>query len=129
MTAKVPIRDSGTATLGMIVAVKLRRKRKMTSTTSAMVSISSNCTSCTEARMVVVWSVSMLTSTAGGSVARSWGNRALMRSTTWMMLAPGWRWTLTMTAGTWFIHAAWLMFSTSSTDLATSLSMTGAPLR
>ena len=39
---------------GMMVAAMLRRKRNMTITTSATVSISSNCTSLTEARMVVV---------------------------------------------------------------------------
>ena len=37
-TPKVPTIDSGTATLGITVAEKLRRKRKMTITTSAMVS-------------------------------------------------------------------------------------------
>ena len=36
---------------------------------------------------------------ASGSVAFSCGNSALMPSTTWMMLAPGWRCTLTMIAG------------------------------
>ena len=38
----------------MIVAQTLRRNRKITITTSAMVSISVNSTSCTEALMVVV---------------------------------------------------------------------------
>ena len=66
MAPKVPTRDRGTATLGMIVAARLRRKRKMTSTTRATASISSNCTSLTEARMVVVRSVSTETLTAGG---------------------------------------------------------------
>src|SRR5260370_1159609 len=46
--------ERGTATLGMTVAETLRRKRKITSTTSTTVSIISNCTSATEARMVVV---------------------------------------------------------------------------
>ena len=54
---------------------------------------------------------------------------ALMLLTTLMVLAPGWRWMLRMTAGVWFIHAAWLLFSTPSTTWATSLSTTGAPLR
>ena len=48
---------SGTATLGMIVAERFRRNRKITITTSATVSISSNCTSFTDARIVVVRSV------------------------------------------------------------------------
>ncbi len=57
-------------------------------TTRPMVSISSNCTSSTEARMVVVRSVRMLTCTDLGSVVVSCGSSALMRSTTAMMLAP-----------------------------------------
>ncbi len=46
-----------------------------------------------------VRSVSTATSTAGGSEACSCGSSALMRSTTSMTLAPGWRWTLRMIAG------------------------------
>ena len=41
----VPTSDSGTVTLGMTVAQKFRRKTKITITTSAIVSISVNCTS------------------------------------------------------------------------------------
>src|ERR1700678_3107522 len=106
MTAKVPMSERGTATLGMIVAETVRRKRKITITTSAIVNINSNCTSLTEARMVVVRSVRMAMLTAGGRVALSWGSLALIRSTTWMMLAPGWRWTLRMMALVVFIQAA-----------------------
>ena len=51
MTAKVPTIDSGTARLGMMVAETLRRKRKITSTTRAMVRSRVNCTSCTDSRM------------------------------------------------------------------------------
>ncbi len=36
----------------------------------------------------------------------SCGSSCLMRLTTLMVLAPGWRCTLRMTAGVWFIHAA-----------------------
>ena len=81
----------------------------------------------TDARMVFVRSVSTVTSTEEGSVLRSCGKRDLIRSTTWMILAPGCRWMLTRTAGTWFIHAACFVFSTPSTACATSLSITGAP--
>src|ERR1700757_1461830 len=102
ITAKVPIRDSGTATLGMMVAERLRRKRKITVTTSAMVSISSNSTSRTEARMVFVRSVSTVSLTDAGRVAWSLGISSSILSTTWMVLAPGWRWMLTMTAGVSF---------------------------
>ena len=61
MAANVPTMDKGTATLGITVAERLRRKRKMTMTTRATVSINSNCTSLTEARIVVVRSVRMET--------------------------------------------------------------------
>ena len=48
MTANVPTSDTGSARLGMTVAGRFRRKRKMTRTTSASVRSSVNCTSCTE---------------------------------------------------------------------------------
>ena len=82
MAPKVPIRERGTATLGMSVAERLRRKRKITMTTSATASISSNSTSLTEALIVVVRSVRMETCTLDGREPLSWGNRALMWSTT-----------------------------------------------
>src|SRR6185503_3358798 len=71
IAAQVPIRDSGTATAGIQVVASRRRKRKITSTTSATVSPSSNCTSATDARIVLVRSVSTATSTDGGRVAES----------------------------------------------------------
>ncbi len=52
ITAKVPTSDNGTAIAGITVAQSLRRKRKMTPTTSAIVSINVNCMSATLARMV-----------------------------------------------------------------------------
>ena len=54
-----------------------------------MASISSNCTSWTEARIVTVRSVSTATETAAGIVAWSCGSSFLMRSTVSMTLAPG----------------------------------------
>jgi hypothetical protein len=51
MAAKVVTSDIGTARLGMIVADRLRRNRKITMTTSAMLSISVNSTSWTESRI------------------------------------------------------------------------------
>ena len=56
--------------------------------------------------MVVVRSVRIETWTAGGSEALSCGSSASMRSTTLMMLAPGWRWILTITAGVSLNQAA-----------------------
>ncbi len=75
----------------MIVAAKVRKNTKITATTSAMHSSSSNSTSATEARTVVVRSVSAVILMTAGIVARSFGSSALIRSTTSMMLAPGWR--------------------------------------
>ena len=92
----------------------------MTITTSTMVSANSNSTSFTEARIVVVRSVRICTFTAEGSDACNWGSNFLMRSTTLMMFAPGWRWMLTMTAGVRFIHAASRVFSVPSITFATS---------
>src|SRR6266853_33257 len=63
MTASVPTNDNGTDRLGMIVAAVLRRNRKITSTTRTTARPSSNSTSATEARIVVVRSVDTATST------------------------------------------------------------------
>ncbi len=82
ITPKVPIKDTGTATLGMKVARALRRNTNMTITTSATEIANSYCTSRTEARMVTVRSVSSCTSTDPGKVALSVGSSCLMRSTT-----------------------------------------------
>ena len=106
ITPNVPISESGTATLGIAVAERFRKNRNTTITTSPMASISSNSTSSTDARIVVVRSVSICTFTALGSDACSCGNSFLMRSTTLMMFAPGCRWIFTITAGVKFIHAA-----------------------
>src|ERR1035437_4189610 len=67
ITPKVPTNESGTAMLGITVAARLRQNRKITMTTSATVSINSNSTSATEARMVVVRSVKMVTGTEDGN--------------------------------------------------------------
>src|ERR1700694_3524237 len=119
ITPNVPINDSGTATLGITVADTLRRNKKMTITTSATARKSSNCTSYTDARIVTVRSVSMVTSIAAGGHAGSCGNNCLIRSTTSMTLAPGCRWILTMTAGCSLAQAASSEFSAPSTTSAT----------
>src|SRR6202045_2953652 len=93
--------DSGTVTAGMMVAQKLRRKRKITVTTSATVSINVNCTSATDARMVWVRSEMTETLTAAGIEASSTGIIALTRPTVSMTLAPGWRWIARMFARFW----------------------------
>ncbi len=127
ITPNVPTSDSGTATDGMIVAGMLRRNRKMTITTSTIARISSKRTSSTDARIVVVRSVSSVTWTEPGSDACNCGSSCLMRSTTSITFAPGWRCTLTMMAGVAFAQAASRTFSAPSTTSATSDSLIGAP--
>src|SRR3984885_12445273 len=89
MTAKVQISATGTVMDGMIVAQKFRRNMKITITTRAIDSISVNCTSATEARMVCVRSTITTVLIEGGIDASSRGRVALMRSTVSMTLAPG----------------------------------------
>jgi len=89
IAAQDPSSASGTVMLGMSVAQKLRRNRRMTSTTRAIVSPSVNSTSATEARMVVVRSRMVFTSIAGGIRAVSCGSWSLIWSTVSMTLAPG----------------------------------------
>ena len=86
MTPNVPTIEMGTATLGMMVAERLRRKRNMTMTTRATVRTSVNSTSRTDALMVVVRSVRVVISMEDGSEALSCGKRRWMRSTTPMRL-------------------------------------------
>ncbi len=63
-------------------------------------------------------------------MACSCGSSVLMRSTTAMMLAPGWRWMFTMTAGV-VVHPGGLLDVLGAVDdggdVATA--RTGAPLR
>ncbi len=132
ITPKVPTSESGTATLGISVAVLLRRKTKITATTRTMASISSACMSCTDARIVTVRSVSTCTSSEAGSVSLSCGSRAWMRSTVSITLAPGWRLMLRITPARTPLsgvpaQAARRVFSASSTVSATSDRRTGLP--
>ena len=74
MTASVPISETGTEMLGMIVAGTLRRKTKITSTTSTMASTSSKAASSTEERITPVLSATMSTCIDGGRLASSCGS-------------------------------------------------------
>src|SRR5260370_12486247 len=91
MRQNVPTMDNVTEMLGITVAKALHKKRKITITTSATVSISVNSISLTEARIVMVRSEVISRVAAGGIVARNSGRMALMLSTVLLMLAPGCR--------------------------------------
>ena len=73
MTAKVATMVTGSVRLEMIVAVMLRRKMKITVTTSTNVSYSVSLTSCTDSRIDADRSVRMSSSTDGGSCSRNVG--------------------------------------------------------
>ncbi|MNQ69143.1 hypothetical protein D3C85_837240 [compost metagenome] len=126
MTPNVPTSDSGTTTLGISVAVRLRRNTKVTMTTSATASSISNFTSSTESRMVCVRSDTTVTSSVAGKAARNCGNSVWMRLTTSITLAPGWRWMFKRMAGLSPTHAAWRVSSAPSTARATSDRRSGA---
>src|ERR1700737_987103 len=121
--------DSGTEMLGITVAHALRKKRKITITTSATVSMSVNSISWTEARIVIVRSEVMSRVAAGGIEARSSGRMALMLSTVLMMLGPGGGGIDIFAGGLPLAEPELRMSSIPSVTLATSLKRTGAPLR
>ena len=81
--------DMGSARLGMIVAERLRRNRKITITTRKMVSSSVNCTSLTEARIVSAWSPSFMICSAAGTSDWNAGISRITLSTTSTVLVPG----------------------------------------
>ena len=124
----MPIRDSGTVTAGMRVALKFLRNRKITITTKATVSSKVNCTSLMEARMVWVRSATVLTLIAAGIEAWSTGSIALIRSTVSMTLAPGWRWIARRIALFWLNQPEISSFSPALITRPTSRTRTGAPL-
>src|SRR4030095_16083647 len=80
MPPKVPMREIGTATLGMIVDRTLRKKRKTTRMTNPMEISNVICTSRTEARIVVVAFKTTESLIVGGIEARNDGNKARTRS-------------------------------------------------
>ena len=129
ITPKVAISDSGSATPAMMVARMVRRNSSTTRITSATLSISVNCTSRIEARMVLVASCTTVNVAPAGNARCSRGSSRWMRCTVSTTLAPGWRWMSTTTAGLPLYQAPTLLFSSPSTMSATSLSSTGALLR
>ena len=129
MTANVPMSEIGTDTAGITVAHSLRRNTAMTPTTSAMVSNSVNCTSCTLALMVCVRSETISTFTAGGTAACSCGRACLIAATVLMTLAPLCRCTASSTAGLAFSQPASVRSSGATIARPMSRTRMAAPLR
>ena len=113
----------------MIVAQTFRRNTKITITTRQTASISVNCTSCTEARMVCVRSMMVVTWIDGGMEASSRGSASLIRSTVSMTLAPGCLKMISRMPRLPFCQAASSRFSGPSMARPISRTRTAAPLR
>ena len=129
MKPKVPMIDTGTATAGMSVARRRRRKANTTRMTRPTAITSVFSTSESEARIVAVRSMAMPSSAAAGIEAESHGMRSRMRCTVSRMLAFGSRLTISSTAGRPFASPALRTSCTESTTSATSARRTAAPLR
>ncbi len=129
MTAKVATSDTDTAATGTSVARPLRRNANTTRMTRITAMISVISTSRNEVRIVTERSTARLTSIAGETEARNCGISAFTRSTIPMMLAPGCRYTIIMTASLPLERPRLRRFSTESSTSPTSVSRTAAPLR
>ena len=127
MAPKVPMSETGTATLGMKVERTLRRKRNTTRITSEIEIARVISTSRTDARIVLVASIDTASFIVGGMDACICGRIARMRSTVWMMFAPGWRKMMMMIAGLPLERPAVRMSSTESLTFATSESRSADP--
>ena len=91
ITPNVEISDTGTATAGIKVARRFRRNTNTTRITSPTEMASVRSTSCNDARMTGVRSITIDSDILPGSEASNWGKRARSRSTVSMMLAPACR--------------------------------------
>ncbi len=129
MPANVPMIERGRASAGMKVARHVRRNARITRMTSAAVSISVICTSCTDARIDSDRSLRTASWIVGGNSRRNSGNALWIASVTATVLASGWRCTETMMERVPLNSARASSFSTESSTLAMSCSRTGAPLR
>ena len=97
ITANVKTIEVGSARVGMIVALTLRRNRKMTSTTSPMANNRENCTSLTDSRIDSDRSYKTSSLIEAGNCWRNAGNKLRIASTTATVLVPGWRWIVSVT--------------------------------
>src|SRR5208283_6168061 len=105
ITPRVESSDNGTAKLGITVAHKVRKNKKMTMITRHTVSIIVNCTSWTAARITNERSETRSILTEGGIDSLRRGIHLLIVSTSWIVLAPAWRWIARPSAGVSPYHA------------------------
>src|SRR3989442_15365215 len=119
--------ENGRARLGMTVADRFLRNRKITITTRHSVTSSVTCTSLTDWWMETERSYSVLTSTDAGSWPESEATVAFTASATCTVFVPGWRWIARTMARLPSYQLALRECGTSSSPRATSWSRTGAP--
>src|SRR5438034_8078387 len=133
MTAKVPTIENGSARLGMTVADRLRRNRKITMTTRASVRSSVNLTSLTESWIDTDRSNRTFRDTEDGSSLRKVGSKARTARAISTVFVPGCLCTARMIprviASDVQYQAAVLSFSTLSITLPSSRRRTGEPSR
>ena len=129
MAANVPTIDMGRARLGMTVAERLRRKRKITITTRTTVSMRVNLTSLTESRIDSERSKRTFRVTEAAIWDLKTGSRALIASTTSTVFVPGCRCTARTMARVPVNQEATLSFSTLSITRPRSSRRTGEPFR
>ena len=127
----VPTIDIGSARLGMSVADRLRRNRKITSTTSASASTSVNCTSWTDSRIDAERSKQDVELDAGRELRAELRAAACgCASTTSTVFVPGWRWMASTMPRLSLNQAAMLVVLHAVDDACRGRSSrTGAPLR
>src|SRR5260370_21524035 len=97
ITANVKTIEVGNASVGMIVALTLRRNRKMTSTTTPIANNKENCTSLTDSRIDSDRSYKTSSLIEAGNCWRNAGSKLRIASTTATVLVPGWRWIVSVT--------------------------------
>ena len=125
--AIAPISEIGRDSVGMAVATKRRRNKKITSTTKATVPAMVSETSCSASRTEMERSLIGFITTEPGICDCKLGKAARMVSTTLTVLAPGCRCTAIVMAFSPLKVAQVRMFSTLSSTLATSRRRTGLP--
>ena len=129
MAAVAATSDTASTAPTMAVADTWRRNSPMMTITSPTVTARVISTSCCEARMVRVRSLSRPSSTLAGIWALSRGSASSTASAVATMLASGWRRITTSMPGLPFWVACTKSFSEPAATFATSRRSTGAPPR
>ena len=129
ITEKVPMMAIGSVRLGMTVATALRRKKKITATTSTSATSNDIFTSATALLIVIDRSYCRCTLSVGGKPCSISESASFTRRATSTVFVPGWRCTIRLMARSLSNQLTLLLFWMSSSTFATSPSRTAPPLR